>query len=111
MSNKAQRIITVKHRYGWTMAGTLVCIARHMKKTDLDAEFSVVKDGRVHKIGSAKKPSVLKLLRVEAKEGDQLEVFAEGADAEEALEVFEVTAHRCALEMAEVVRLAQQGKP
>lgn len=96
MSNKAQRIITVKHRYGWTMAGTLVCIARHLKKTDLDAEFSVVKDGRVHKIGSVRNPSVLKLLRVEAKEGDQLEVFAEGPDAEEALGVFKTIAHECA---------------
>ncbi len=111
MSNEAQRTITVKHPYGWTMAATLARIARHMKETDLDAEFRVVKDGTEHKIGSARKPSPLKLLRVKAKEGNQLEVYAVGPDAEEALEVFEATAHRCAWEMAEVVRLAQQGKP
>ncbi len=78
MSNKAQRIITVKHRYGWTMAGTLVCIARHLKKTDLDAEFSVVKDGRVHKIGSARNPSVLKLLGVEEKKAISLRFSPRG---------------------------------
>lgn len=111
MSNEAQRTITVKHPYGWTMAATLARIARHMSRTGLDAEFRVVKDGRERKIGSARKPSPLKLLRVRAREGDELEVFAEGPDAEEALEVFETTAHRCGWEMAEVVRLAQRVKP
>lgn len=111
MSKKAQRTITVKHRFGWTMAGTLARIARHMRETDLDAEFRVVKDGQEHKIGSVKKPSVLRFIAIHAEEGDELEVFAEGADAEEALEVFEATAHRCASEMAEVVRSAQQGNP
>ena len=111
MSKKAQRTIIVKHPYGWTMAATLARVTRHMRKTDLDAEFRVVKDGREYKIGSAREPSPLKLLKVHAEEGDELEVFAEGADAEEALEVFEATAHRCAFEMAEVVRSAQQRNP
>jgi phosphotransferase system HPr-like phosphotransfer protein len=49
---------------------------------------------------------VLKLISIHAEEGDELEVFAEGPDAEEALEAFEATAHRCALDWAE--RLASQ---
>lgn len=111
MSKKAQRTIIVKHPYGWTMAATLARITRRMRETDLDAEFRVVKDGREYKIGFARKLSPLKLLRVKAEEGDELEVFAEGADAEEALEVFEAIAHRCAFEMAEVVHSAQRGNP
>ncbi len=106
MSKKAQRTITVKGRHGWTLARTCAAIGSQMRKTNLEADIRVVKDGQEHKIGPATKPSVLKLISIHAEEGDELEVFAEGPDAEEALEAFEATAHRCALDWAE--RLASQ---
>ncbi len=106
MSREAKRTITVKGRHGWTLARTCVDIAHHMKKTDLDAEIRAFKDGREFRIGPACKPSVLRLLTIHPEEGDQLEVYAVGPDAEEALGVFEATAHRCALDWAE--RLASQ---
>ncbi len=104
MSKEAQRTITVKHRYGWTAARTCLAIRLHMMKTDLDADIRVIKDGKEHKIGPATKPSVLKMISIHAEEGDQLEVLAEGPDAEETLEVFEATAHRCALDFVEMMR-------
>ncbi len=106
MSRKAKRTITVKGSHGWTLARTCVEIVRHMRKTNLEADIRVVKDDKEYKIGPARKPSVLKLISIHAEEGDELEVFAVGPDAEEALEAFEATVHRCALDWAE--RLASQ---
>ncbi len=84
-------------------------IAREMRKTDLEADIWVVKDGKEYKLGPASKPLILKLLALSAEEGDELEVFAEGPDAEEALEVFENTAHACALYRAEKLRSDRNG--
>jgi hypothetical protein len=50
-------------------------------------------------------------MRLEVREGDQLDVVAEGADAEEALEVFEATAHKCALDWAERLASLKGSKP
>ncbi len=104
MSKEAQRTITVKHPYGWMLARTCAAIGRQMRKTNLEADIRVVKDGKEHKIGPATKPSVLKMISIHAEEGDELEVLAEGPDAEETLEVFEATAHRCALDFVEMMR-------
>lgn len=109
MSKEAQRTITVKHQHGWTVAYTCGAIGRQMMKTDLDADIRVVKDGQEHKIGPASKFSVLRLMKIHAEEGDELEVYAVGADAEEALEVFEATAHRCALDFVKMMRRIKEG--
>ncbi len=61
----------------------------------LEASIRVVKNGEEHKIGPAVNLSPFRLM-IMAAVGDELEVFAEGADAEEALGVFETTAHECA---------------
>jgi phosphotransferase system HPr-like phosphotransfer protein len=109
MSREAHRTITVKHQHGWTTGRTCVCIVRQMRKTDLDAIIRVVKDGKEHKLGSASRLSVLKMIPIHAEEGDELEVLTEGPDAEEALEVFEATAHRCALDFVEMMRRIKEG--
>ncbi len=104
MSKEAHRTITVKHQHGWTAAHTCVCIGRQMRKTNLDAVIHAIKDGKEYKLGSFSKPSPLKLMSIHAEEGDELEVYAVGPDAEEALEVFEASAHRCALDFVEMMR-------
>ncbi len=104
MSKEAHRTITVKYRYGWTTAYTCGAIGQQMRKTNLDAVICVVKDGKEHRIGPASRLSVLKMISIHAEEGDELEVLAEGPDAEETLEVFEATAHRCALDFVEMMR-------
>ncbi len=83
-----------------------MCGHRVSRKTNLEAAICVVKDGKEHRIGPACKPSVLRLLTIHPEEGDELDLVAVGPDAEEALEAFEATAHRCALDWAE--RLASQ---
>ncbi len=95
MSNEAQRTIIVKH-VRWA-ARTAACIVVQMKKTDFEADVRVVKAGKEYVLGPANKLSVMRLLMILARVGDELEVFAEGPGASEALEVFETTAHKCAL--------------
>ena len=109
VSKEAQRVITVKHRHGWLLARIGNDTVRQMRKTDLEADIRVVKDGKEYKLGPASKPLILKLLALSAEEGDELEVFAEGPDAEEALEVFENTARECALYWAEKLRSDRNG--
>jgi hypothetical protein len=46
MSKKAQRTITVKGRHGWTLARTCAAIGSQMRKTNLEADIRVVKDGK-----------------------------------------------------------------
>ncbi len=55
----------------------------------------MVKDGEEHKLGPAVNLSSFRMMMINAAVGDELEVFAEGPDAEKALEVFETISHEC----------------
>jgi phosphotransferase system HPr-like phosphotransfer protein len=109
VSREAQQTIVVKHHCGWLQPRACVDIKRRMTRTGLDADIRVIKDGREFKLGPARKLSVLKLMSIPAEEGDELEVLAEGPDAEEALAVFETTVHRCALDMVELLQRSKEG--
>ncbi len=94
MSEEVQRTIIVKHER-WA-AWLVSCISKRMRRSGLDADIRVVKNGKEHKLGPAVNLSPLRMIMIMAAVGDELEVFAEGPDAEEALEVFETMAHECA---------------
>ncbi len=94
MNEEVQRTIIVKHER-WA-AWLVSCIKKRMSRTGLEASIRVVKDGEEHKLGSTSKLSLIRILMIDARVGDELEVFAGGPDAEKALEVFETIAHECA---------------
>ncbi len=91
---KVQRTIIVKHER-W-VAWLVSCIKKRMSRTGLEASMRVVKDGKEHKLGPALNLSQFRMLTIDARVSDELEVFAEGPDADKALEVFETMAHECA---------------
>ncbi len=94
MSEEVQRTIIVKYeRWAAWLVG---CIRQRMSRTGLEANIRVVKDGKEHKLGPAVNLSPLRMIMIMAAVGDELEVFAEGPDADKALEVFETMAHECA---------------
>lgn len=68
-----------------------------MSQTGLEANIRVLKAGEEYKLGPVSKLSPLRMMAMNAVVGDELEGFAEGPDAEEALEVFEATVNKCAL--------------
>ncbi len=94
MSEKVQRTIIVKYER-WA-AWLVSCIKKRMSRTGLEASIRVVKDGKEHKLGPAVNLSPLRMIMIMAAVGDELEVFAEGPDADKALEIFETMAHECA---------------
>ncbi len=94
MSEEVQRTIIVKHER-WA-AWLVYCINKRMSRTSLEASIRVVKNGEEHKLGPAVNLSLFRMIMIMAAVGDELEVFAEGPNAEKALEVFETIAHECA---------------
>lgn len=94
MSEEVQRTIIVKHER-WA-AWLVYCMKKRMSRTSLEANIRVVKNGEEHKLGPAANLSPFRMIMMGAAVGDELEVFAEGPDAEKALEVFETMAHECA---------------
>ncbi len=94
MSEEMQRILIVKHER-WA-AWLVSCIKKRMSRTGLEASIRVVKNGEEYKLGPALNLSQFRMILIMAAVGDELEVFAEGPDADKALEVFETMAHECA---------------
>lgn len=89
------RTIIVRH-LPWA-GRTAACIVSQMRKTDFRANIRVVKASKEYALRPANKLSALRLLMMLARVGDELEIFAEGLHAEEALEIFETKAYKCAL--------------
>lgn len=94
MSEEVQRTIVAKHN--WWAAWLVYCVNKRMSRTSLEASIRVIKNGEEFKPGPAVNLSPFRMIMMGAAVGDELEVFAEGPDAEKALEVFETTAHECA---------------
>ncbi len=108
MKKEVQRTIVVKH-HRW-LARVCMGISLQMGKTGIEANVRVIKNDREYKLGPTSKLSPLKLMSMSAREGDELEVFAEGPDAEEALEAFEAVAHMCASKEVEMLRRRERRR-